>query len=152
MDSKTGDINKLSSEIRQKFSEPSMGSYIPRLVIASANAEKVISGYSYKQLKEAKKCSRDLSKKLKEINPLTGLSGDEETDDSEEVVESEDDTTTVYTPETWVSAQGKRIRATFVSLNGDQLTLKLKGGKTYTMPLSKLNASSQTRAKDLAGE
>ncbi|TDU64270.1 serine/threonine protein kinase [Prosthecobacter fusiformis] len=53
---------------------------------------------------------------------------------------------------TWTSSDGKSIEATFVSLVGDQITLRLTAtGANYTFPLSRLSADSQTQAKTAAG-
>jgi len=52
--------------------------------------------------------------------------------------------------ETWRSStEGKTIEATFVSLVGDKVTMKKKGGKEMSFSLSLLSADSQERAKFL---
>lgn len=49
---------------------------------------------------------------------------------------------------TWTNQAGKTIEADFVSLNGDQLTLKGANGKTYEIPLTSLSEADQTFAKE----
>jgi len=55
-----------------------------------------------------------------------------------------------FVPEIWESStNGKTIKATFVSLNNDKITLKLTNGKLVTFSLDKLSEKSQQRAKAL---
>jgi|GEM_PF-1130274 len=55
-------------------------------------------------------------------------------------------------PLPWTSSDGKTIQATFVSLQGDQITLKMNStGQDFTFPLSRLSAESQAQAKAAAG-
>lgn len=55
--------------------------------------------------------------------------------------------------EDWTANNGKTIQARFISLIGDQITLEMPNGKSYTMPLDRLNESSQKRAESIkAGE
>ena len=51
--------------------------------------------------------------------------------------------------ESWTANNGKTIHARFISLNGDQITLEMAHGKSYTMPLERLNEANQERAKAL---
>lgn len=54
-------------------------------------------------------------------------------------------------PITWVDSSGQyRVEAFFVKLENDQLTLRKTDGKTVRIPLSKLDAASQTTAKRIA--
>jgi len=56
-----------------------------------------------------------------------------------------------YVPEIWESSKnGKTIKATFVSLINDKITLKLTTGKLVTFSLDKLSPKSQEKAKSLA--
>jgi len=56
-------------------------------------------------------------------------------------------------PTSWTSTEGKTIEATFVALNGDQITLKVTAtGKEFTFPLSRLSQESQAQAKAAAGQ
>ena len=64
----------------------------------------------------------------------------------EEVAEKE------FEMESWTNTKGKTIRAQFVSLEGEQITLKKADGKTVSFKLSLLSEKSQERAKELAGE
>ncbi len=50
----------------------------------------------------------------------------------------------------WVNAEGKKIRATFVRLQGNSVMLKLENGRTVSYPLSKLSKESQKQARDLS--
>ncbi|MFT4588781.1 MAG: hypothetical protein ACI8QF_002888 [Limisphaerales bacterium] len=52
-------------------------------------------------------------------------------------------------PETWTSADGRTITATFVKVSDDKITLETKG-KQYTIPLSKLSPKSRAYALVLA--
>lgn len=57
------------------------------------------------------------------------------------------------TEEFWESAKdGKTIKATFVSLKGDTITLKKDSGKSVSFSVQLLSEKSQTRAKELAGK
>ncbi len=53
---------------------------------------------------------------------------------------------------TWTSSDGKIIQASFVSLVGDQLKLRMANNMEYTFPLSRLSAESQAQAKTAAGQ
>ena len=52
----------------------------------------------------------------------------------------------------WTNTTGTVIEARFVRLTGDAVTVVMKDGKSYNVPLAKLSAESQTLAKKLAGE
>ncbi|MBX7207800.1 MAG: prolyl oligopeptidase family serine peptidase [Verrucomicrobiaceae bacterium] len=53
----------------------------------------------------------------------------------------------------WTSADGKKLQADFVSLSGDQVVLKLAGGKTVNVPLARFSAEDQVFVKEQsAGE
>lgn len=68
---------------------------------------------------------------------------------------SEEESVTTEEPEVeaWGSSKGgKSMRATFISLDGEMITLKKEGGKTITFKLSLLSEESQQRAKELAGQ
>ncbi len=47
----------------------------------------------------------------------------------------------------WLSSDGKKLEADFVSLAGDQVTLKRKTGPAFTLPLSRLSEADQSWAK-----
>ncbi len=49
----------------------------------------------------------------------------------------------------WKSSDGKEIEARFMGLNGEAVKLLMKGGKSYSVPFSKLDASSVDQAKKL---
>ncbi len=52
---------------------------------------------------------------------------------------------------TWKDSTGKfTIEAEFISLSGDNITLKRKDGKELTLPLSRLSSEDQAAAKQLA--
>lgn len=51
----------------------------------------------------------------------------------------------------WTSSDGKVIQATFISLAGDNITLKRADGQEFTFPLSRLSAESQAQARTAAG-
>lgn len=56
-----------------------------------------------------------------------------------------------FEAERWTNSEGKAIRATFVSLDGENITLIIARKKNpSTFPLNKLNEVSQDRAKELA--
>lgn len=56
-------------------------------------------------------------------------------------------------PTKWTSNDGKEIDATFVSLEGENITLKVTAtGAAFTFPLSRLSAESQAQAKAAAGQ
>ena len=58
---------------------------------------------------------------------------------------------TSHTVETWESSKdGKKMKATFISLSDGQITLKKDNGKSITFPLTKLSDKSQQRAKELS--
>ncbi len=59
--------------------------------------------------------------------------------------------TPTFAEETWESAQnGKSMQATFVSLTGDNITLKKANGQTVTFSTSHLSEKSRQRAEELA--
>ena len=52
--------------------------------------------------------------------------------------------------ETWESStKNKTIQASFISLDGDSISLKLESGKVVTFSMNKLNEKSQRRAREL---
>lgn len=56
-------------------------------------------------------------------------------------------------PTKWTSNDGKEIDATFVSLVGENITLKVTAtGAAFTFPLSRLSPESQAQAKAAAGQ
>jgi hypothetical protein len=55
-----------------------------------------------------------------------------------------------YVIEGWKGSNGTVIQAKFVSLEDDKITLEMKDGKTHTLPLEKLEQSSQDKAKSYA--
>jgi len=52
--------------------------------------------------------------------------------------------------EEWMSTKGKVILATFISLAGDSVTLKLANGKETRVPLKRLSQESQKKAQERA--
>jgi len=55
-----------------------------------------------------------------------------------------------FTQETWTNSKGRSIEATYVASDESDITLKLKNGKSATIPLSTLSEASQKRAAELA--
>jgi len=51
------------------------------------------------------------------------------------------------TTRTWTSTDGRKIEATFVSLAGDSVKIRLANGNTADVPLSRLSAEDQAFAK-----
>ena len=51
----------------------------------------------------------------------------------------------------WTSSDGKSIEAKFHSLSGDSVKIVMKDGRSFTIPFSRLDASSIEQAKKLAG-
>ena len=51
----------------------------------------------------------------------------------------------------WPSSDGKSIKARFHSLSGDSVKIVMKDGRSFTIPFSRLDASSVEQAKKLAG-
>ena len=49
--------------------------------------------------------------------------------------------------EAWTSSDGRTMRAKFVGLEGDRLTVETAAGKRFTFPLERLDAASGQRAK-----
>lgn len=54
--------------------------------------------------------------------------------------------------ETWMSAEGRKLVASFISQKGDSVTLRLSNGRDVTMPLDRLDAAGQKHAKELAAQ
>jgi hypothetical protein len=52
--------------------------------------------------------------------------------------------------ENWQNKTGKVIKAAFVSLKDDKVTLRMESGKEYILPLGTLALTSQVRARELA--
>lgn len=52
----------------------------------------------------------------------------------------------------WTSTDGKTIKARYISMAGDAVVIKTANGKSWKVPLSKLNAVSQDQAKAAAAE
>ena len=50
----------------------------------------------------------------------------------------------------WTSTDGKTIKASYISMSGDAVVIKTANGKSWKVPLSKLNAASQDQAKAAA--
>ena len=67
---------------------------------------------------------------------------------AEEDTKENNDTEVV---ETWESSKdNKTIQASFVSLEGNTITLKLESGKAVTFSMDKLSEKSQSRARELS--
>lgn len=47
----------------------------------------------------------------------------------------------------WTSTDGKKIEASFISLNGDLVKIRLANGSTFDVPLARLSAEDQAFAK-----
>jgi len=55
------------------------------------------------------------------------------------------------THEEWQSADGRTIRAKFLSLEGGELTIEMKdSGREYSLPLERLSEASRERAREIA--
>ncbi|MEM6915144.1 MAG: hypothetical protein AAF491_01160 [Verrucomicrobiota bacterium] len=52
----------------------------------------------------------------------------------------------------WTNSEGKTIEAALVSLEGENITLKMANGRTYTIELSSLSAADQEFAKSWQAE
>ncbi|MBL9131317.1 MAG: DUF1549 domain-containing protein, partial [Verrucomicrobiaceae bacterium] len=52
-------------------------------------------------------------------------------------------------PRTWTDVQGRQVTATFVSLEGDQITLQTADGSLHRFPVTNLSAEDQATAKKL---
>lgn len=50
----------------------------------------------------------------------------------------------------WTNAEGKTIKARYVRMSGDAVVIKTAENKSFKVPLTKLNASSQEQAKAAA--
>lgn len=50
--------------------------------------------------------------------------------------------------QTWTSADGKTIQASFVRLEGENVVIKRSDGIVFTLPLSRLSPESQEQAKN----
>jgi hypothetical protein len=51
---------------------------------------------------------------------------------------------------TWINAEGRKIKAGFGGMQGDNVLLKMPNGQIVPYPLAKLAAESQQQAKDCA--
>jgi hypothetical protein len=51
---------------------------------------------------------------------------------------------------TWINTEGKKVRAGFGGLQGDNVLLKMPDGKIVPYPMAKLAAESQAQAKEYA--
>ena len=52
--------------------------------------------------------------------------------------------------EDWVSADGKTVKARFVRMSGDAVVIRTAEGRVFKVPMSRLGAASQERAKERA--
>lgn len=50
----------------------------------------------------------------------------------------------------WTSTDGKTIKARYVRMSGDAVVIKTENGKSWKVPLTKLNTASQEQAKTAA--
>jgi hypothetical protein len=53
------------------------------------------------------------------------------------------------TSRVWTDASGRKVEATFVKLEGDNITIQLANGQVFTMSLSRFSAEDQAIAKTL---
>jgi hypothetical protein len=51
---------------------------------------------------------------------------------------------------TWINIDGKKVRAGFGGMQGENVVLKMPDGKMVPYPMAKLSAESQTQAKECA--
>jgi hypothetical protein len=54
-----------------------------------------------------------------------------------------------HAPEAWVSIEGRKVMASFVSQKQDSVTLRLSNVRDVTMPLERLNEAGKKRALEL---
>ncbi|MFZ4765644.1 MAG: DUF1549 domain-containing protein [Roseimicrobium sp.] len=53
------------------------------------------------------------------------------------------------TTRVWTDSQGRKVEATFIKLEGENITIQLANGQIFTMPLSRFSAEDQQVAKTL---
>ncbi|MDP7108050.1 MAG: hypothetical protein QGH41_13270, partial [Roseibacillus sp.] len=51
----------------------------------------------------------------------------------------------------WTNQAGKKIKAALLRVEGDKALLKMANGKIYKYPISNLDAESQKKVKEFAG-
>jgi len=54
------------------------------------------------------------------------------------------------TTRVWTDAQGRKVEATFIKLDGETITIQLANGTIYSLPVTKFSAEDQQVAKTLA--
>lgn len=58
---------------------------------------------------------------------------------------SKDESHTAH--EAWTSSNGKTLQAKFVSLDNNMVTLEMADGKSHTIPMERLDPTSQEKAR-----
>jgi hypothetical protein len=59
-------------------------------------------------------------------------------------------TASAATTRVWTDAQGRKVEATFIKLDGETITIQMANGTIYSLPVTKFSAEDQQIAKTLA--
>jgi|GEM_PF-465113 len=140
VDTKKDSYSKMPTIVQKGLSSEKAGRFIPKVVVTDTAVENSLAVIPYETLKsDAKKAFREVFKTASGdsdggsgTNGYVGLAP-----------------RTTFSQENWTSADGRTIRATFVRLTGDDVTLTLANGKAATLSLDKFAEDSQKRAKEL---
>jgi len=140
------DWKLLPRPVQNALSHKASGKYIPKTVVMDNALKECIVRVPYEEWKNDSKATRKVKDAIKKYEKEN-----EETSDSSSSLKS-----STYKPpaplKDWTNSEGKTVKARFIKLNEDSVTLKTATGKQVDYPLDKLSSESQAQAKASADE
>ncbi len=146
---KTDKYADFPKAVQTGLRHPDSGKFIPKTVFTDASAENFLLCVRYESWKKASKTMRNIKKVLKEKeSEIVGSAKESE----KKVTEDKDEDAEEVEYRLWKNASGKRIKAHFLGLSDDKVSLRMPNGKSVKYPMSKLSSESQELAKSLSEE
>lgn len=144
-------IQEVAKDKRMKFavtkgsSRVGAGGGLPRAVVFNPAGKLVYNGSPLEDdfEKEVKKALRDVGK--------VSTPSEEEEESTTTETETKTESKYLLPSRAWTNTQGKKITATAVALDGDEVTFLLPNGKLVDYPLAKLTDADQKLLKEAAG-
>jgi hypothetical protein len=152
------EIEATTKRLKMKFpvvkggSVPGGGGGIPRVAVFDATGKMLFTGHP-----SEREFDKSVDAALKTV--VAGAAGGSALDSkpsgggslSPSKTETKPASPAVLFPEReWTNADGKKMSAALLSVNGDTGTFKMKNGKTFSYAISKLSEEDQTAIKEAA--
>jgi len=136
IDSQKSDWAGLPKAVKTGLSHADAGKFIPKVTFTDIDAQKHILSVRYESWNEESKLVREIKKTLKEEESNNITSAEPSKSKPQQYLE-------------WKNLEGKAIKAKYVKLEDDLVTLILVSGSTVKYPINKLTEDSQKLAKSL---